>query len=108
MAKFFGAIGFESQETEIKPGVWKTSIVERQYYGDVVRNTRRTENEDNVNANLTIGNSFEIVADPYAQENFHAIRYIMWMGKPWSVTSVEVRAPRLLLRVGGLYNGPKA
>lgn len=109
MAKFFGEIGYgESVEDPVGSGKWKDVITEHQYYGDVIRNTRRLEDGEGINDNLTVGNSISVVADEYANEHFHAIRYIRWAGVPWTVTSVEVRAPRLILDLGEVYNGPVA
>jgi hypothetical protein len=105
MAKFFGKIGYgETQESA--PGVWTDVIVEFNYYGDVVRNTRKLEPGESLNNDLSVGNSISIVADAYANEHFFAIRYIQWAGVLWTVDSVEVQSPRLLLRLGGVYNGP--
>jgi hypothetical protein len=103
--KFFGAIGF-AISTEIRPGVWDDVIHEREYRGDVVRNTRRLEAGEKVNSDLAVDNSISIVADPYASEHFFAMRYISWAGTLWTVTTVEVQSPRLVLRLGGVYNGP--
>lgn len=107
MAKFFGSIGYgETQETV--PGVWEDVIVEYQYYGDVIRNTRKFTEGEGLNNDLSVGNSISIVADAYANEHFFAIRYIQWAGVLWTVSDVEVQSPRLLLRLGGVYNGPTA
>jgi hypothetical protein len=107
MAKFYGKIGYgETKETA--PGVWTDEIVEYEYYGDIIRNTRRLQPGENLNNDLTVGNSISIVADAYANEHFFAIRYVEWAGTLWTVTEVEVQSPRLLLRLGGVYNGPKA
>ena|ERR1700741_667106 len=107
MAKFYGEIGYaESEETA--PGVWQDVITEIKYYGDVIRNTRRLQEGEKVNNDLSVSNSISIVADAYANEHFFAIRYIKWAGTLWTVTDVEVQSPRLLLRLGGVYNGPKA
>ncbi len=105
MAKFHGVIGY-GEATEVSPGVHDDVITERSYYGDVVRNTRRLEDGTGVNDDLTVNNSISIVADAYASEHFFAIRYIRWAGALWTVTTVEVQSPRLLLRLGGVYNGP--
>lgn len=107
MAKFFGKIGYgEAQETA--PGVWEDVIVEYDYYGDVIRNTRKLSEGEYLNNDLSVGNSISIVADAYANEHFFAIRYIQWAGALWTVSDVEVQSPRLLLRLGGVYNGPTA
>lgn len=104
MAKFYGAIGYV-ETVETSPGIREEQIMERNYYGELSRNTRRLESSGNVNDNINISNEFSIVADPYASHNFHSMRYIEFMGAKWKITSVEVKYPRLILTVGGLYNG---
>ncbi len=104
MAKFFGKIGYEVSE-KTAPGVWTPTIVEREYCGDLTRNTVRQESANQVNANINIANTISIVADPFAYENFHAMRYVEFMGAKWCINNVEVQYPRLLLTVGGVYNG---
>lgn len=106
MAKYCGMIGYVSFE-ETAPGVHAEIYREKKYYGDVLSNNRRWENSDNLNDNLTINNRFSIVADAYAYDHFFAMRYIEWMGSYWEITHVEVQRPRLILTVGGVYNGPK-
>lgn len=105
MAKFFGRIGY-GRSVEKAPGVWDDVIVERNYYGDVVRNTRKIQEGESLNNDLTVQNSISIVADAYANEHFFAMVYIQWAGTLWTVSDVEVQSPRLLLRLGGVYNGP--
>ena len=107
MARFFGVIGF-ADTVETKPGVWVEQITERNYYGDLTRNNRRLQPTDQVNDNVTISNEISIVADPYANENFHSMRYLSFMGTNWKITTVEVTYPRLVLTLGGVYNGEQA
>lgn len=103
MAKFYGAIGYGTSE-ETTPGVWEDRIVERHYYGDLVRNTRRMQNSEYLNDNINISNEISIIADPYANENFHLMRYVTFMGTKWKITSVDVQYPRLILSIGDVYN----
>lgn len=105
MAKFYGKIGYGYQ-VELSPGVWDLQIVEQSYYGDVLRNTRELEGGDKVNGDITVGNSISVVADAYAAQHFFAIRYLEWAGVLWEVSNVQVESPRLILRLGGVYNGP--
>lgn len=103
MAKFCGIIGYAiTRETE--PGIYVEEIVENEYYGDVIRNTRRLREAAKVNDDINISNQISIVADPFANNNFHAMRYIVFMGTKWKITEVEVQYPRLILSIGGLYN----
>jgi hypothetical protein len=106
MAKFYGIVGY-AKTTETAPGVWAEVITERNYSGDVIRNTRRLQSSENLNDDLVINNIISIIADPYAYQNFHTMRYVYWMGVFWKITSVEVQRPRLLLTIGGVYNVKK-
>lgn len=103
MAKWFGKIGY-AETVETVPGVWKEQITEREYYGDLIRNGRRLQSANQVNDNIEISNEISIVADPYANENFHSMRYVEFMGTKWKITSVDVQYPRLTLSLGGVYN----
>lgn len=102
MAKYFGKIGY-AEQSETVPGVWEEKIVERQYYGDVVRNVRKLESSGNLNDDINVSMEISIVADPYAIQNFHTMRYVEFMGSLWKIYNVEVNYPRLVLTIGGLY-----
>lgn len=110
MPKFYGEVGYASDtvEDEDGSGIWKDEIVEYSYFGDVLRNVRRLEESETLNDNITVSNTISILADEFANTHFHAIRYIRWAGTLWTVTSVEVKSPRLLLTLGNVYNGPIA
>jgi len=103
MAKFYGAIGYGKTE-EVSPGVWKNHITERNVYGELIKNIRRSDNSNKVNDNIVISNQLTFLADPYAQDNFHCIKYVKFMGTSWRVVSVEVDYPRLTLTLGGEFN----
>lgn len=107
MAKFHGVVGYGVSQ-EVRPGVWKDVITEVPYYGDVKRNSRQLREGENLNNDISVSNSIEIVADAYANQHFFAIRFVEWAGALWTVTDVTVQSPRLLLRLGGVYNGPRA
>lgn len=105
MARFFGRVGY-GETVESAPGVWVDEIVEYSYYGDVIRDSRELRQGENLNMDLSVQNSISIMADEYANEHFFAIRYVEWAGSLWTISSVEVQRPRLLLRLGEVYNGP--
>lgn len=104
MAKYYGTIGFRTT-AEIKPGIYKEQITEREYFGDVVRVARRLQTADKVNDDITLTHDVSIIADPFAYNNFQSIIYLTYLGQKWKVTNVEVLYPRLSLSLGGLYNG---
>ena len=107
MARFHGNVGYGvSEQVPSGSGVWKDNIFEKDYYGDVIRNTRKLEPGDSLNDDISVGNSISIVADEYAFKHWHLIKYVQWEGELWTVPSVEVRRPRLILSIGKVYNGP--
>lgn len=103
MAKFYGTIGF-AVNTEMKPGICKELITERNYSGDLVRSSSRLENANKINDDVNLSNDISIVADPFAYQNFHSMRYVVYLGTKWKVSNVDVQYPRLILSTGGIYN----
>lgn len=104
MAKFHGIVGY-AETIETSPGVWTEQITDREHFGDLIRNTRRLQSPDSVNSNVNISNEISIVSDPYSNKNFHSMRYVEFMGVKWTIENVEVQYPRLILTLGGVYNG---
>ena len=104
MAKWFGVVGF-AETVETAPDIWTEQITKRSYYGDLLRNNRRLQASDQLNDNINIANEISIVSDPYANQHFHAIRYVEFAGTKWKVSNVEVLYHRLKLTLGGVYNG---
>lgn len=104
MAKYYGVIGYAAT-VQTEPGIYEEQIIETEYVGEVLRNTRRLREGSKINDDITISNQISIIADPYASNNFHAMRYVTFMGAKWKVSDVEVQYPRLILTLGGLYNG---
>lgn len=105
MTRFCDVVGY-GESLESDSGVWTDNITEVTYFGDVVRNTRKLDPGDKVNDDIVVNNSISIIADEYAFNNFMNIKYVRWAGAFWTVTDVEVRSPRLILTLGGVYNGP--
>lgn len=104
MAKFFGKIGIASAK-EVRPGVFAPDYAEKTYFGDVTTNQRKWEEGEGVNDDFNVGNVISIVADEYSFKHASLIRYVEWMGAKWKVKSIDIVPPRLILRLGGLWNG---
>ena len=101
--RYSGKIGY-SETVETKPGYFEETLVFKKSKGDVVRNTKRNQDNSKVNSDIRVNNSISVVADPYAQTHFFNIKCIEWQGALWEVSSVEVQYPRLILELGGLYH----
>ena len=104
MAKFYGEIGY-AETSETSPGVWTNGITERKYSGDVIRSSKRWQTGESLNDDVTINNEISIIADPFAYGNLQNMRYIKWMGVYWKISKIDINRPRILLTIGGVYNG---
>lgn len=104
MAKFHGKVGY-SIAKETRPGVYEDEITEREYYGDLLKNTTSSQQAGQVNDNVTISNEISIISDPFAITYYSSIRYVEFKGVKWKVTNINIQHPRLVLTVGGVYNG---
>lgn len=110
MARFSGTIGFlrtEETDPEEHPGVYVEVLKEKRYYGDVLSNSRRWDQNGNLNDNLAINNRISVVADPFAREHLGAMKFVRWFGDTWKITNVEIQYPRIILTIGGQYHEPE-
>jgi len=107
MARFHGNIGY-SNSVETAPGVWTDVITEREYYGDIIKQTKQWLSANQVNDNLVVNNRISIVADDFAHQNFSAMKYVIWAGEYWKISNIDIERPRFILSLGGVYNGLKA
>lgn len=104
MNRWYGKVGY-IETVEIEPGVWKEKETVRSYYGELVRNSSKFRVSGDVNDDKDVSVELSIVADPYSSLHFHAIRYVEFGGTKWKVNTVEPKRPRLILSLGGEYNG---
>lgn len=104
MSKYYGRIGF-IETVKTSPGVYEEKIDYRYYKGDVLKNFYRWDSGNNLNDNININNTISILADSFLYEHLGYIRCIEWMGFLWEINSADVQRPRLILSIGGVYNG---
>lgn len=104
MAKWYGIVGI-ADNIETEPGYYEDSIVEKHYQGDVISTRWRRQNTGQINDDITLSKQISIIADQYALYHYSAIAYVEYMGTKWKVTEVEPQFPRLILTVGGVWNG---
>lgn len=106
MAKYSGIIGFATTiESPEGSGVWKNTVEPRTYRGDVLNTTIRNQSSQDINDNVAITNRLSILADSFAIFHSQEIIYAEYMGAKWAVSSIEIQRPRLILSLGGAYNG---
>jgi len=102
--KFYGEVGFV-EVTEKRPGVKTLKPVEYKYAGDVLRRSLRYQSGNEVNDTIAPSQQISILVDPYARSHVGSIKYVKWMGTAWKVTEASLQYPRLILTLGGAYNG---
>lgn len=103
--KYAGKIGFWIDDVEVRPGVYKSEIIEKTYTGDILRNSQRWNGTEYINKNVTISNKVSVISDLYLNEHLSSVKYITWMGTKWCVSSIEVQYPRIVLEIGEVWNG---
>lgn len=104
MARFYGKVGYSMGQVETLPGVYTNSFEEHRMFGDVVERSIFRISGDTINDNLELGNLISVVGDKYSFSNFSNIVYVIIDGIKWKVTKVDVKPPRLILSLGGVFN----
>ena len=104
MAKCSGVIGY-ALDVETQPGVWTPGITEKKYYGEIVKDNRRIENNTQINDSINISNNISVVSNSFMLSNLAFMRYITFMGSKWNISSVDIKPPRMIISIGGVYNG---
>ena len=106
--KYAGKIGFVETDN-IGNDLWEPVVEERFAYGDVLNDTRRMDDAQQVNPNYGISARFSLVADAYFFEHLAYLRYVTYRGVKWEVSSVDpANYPRIIVNVNKVYNGPEA
>lgn len=107
--KYSGVVGFgiAKEKSGDGEGDWELDVIEKPYYGDILDLTQRWDaNQDSVIDNLRLTNRISIVADGFAINHMHTMKYITYEGVRWCISSIQVQRPRLIISLGGVYNGP--
>lgn len=101
--KWYGKIGFATTK-ETEPDVFVTEIEEHEYFGDILKASKSTRFDNTVNPSISISNQLSVISDPFIQRNFHKIVYVTFGGAKWTISSINVEPPRLIMTFGELYN----
>lgn len=105
MARFYGNVGYGVPNEPVN-GVWSDTVTELPYYGEVLSEARSLVPTEQVNDDIRFQHRISIIADAYAFEHYQWIKYVEEAGSLWVVTNVAVERPRLILTLGGVYDGP--
>ena len=102
--RFCGKVGYVTT-LETSPGIWEEQVVERTYRGDMYKNNARWQNGESINDDINMTSTISFVADAFAYEHFSRIKYVQFMGVKWKVTQAYPQRPRIVVNLGGEYNG---
>ena len=106
MARFHDKVGVLISIANEQTGMATDRAVERPYYGTVLEHTRRWEASEHVTDDLSVSNQISITANDYAFKHMSSIAYVHYMGGYWKVSAIRVKAPQIILTLGGVWNGP--
>ena len=106
MSKWYGKVGY-ADDVETEPGLWEHQIIEKDYYGDLIRTRWMQQTpSDGINDNVRIATSIRMIAtDPYAMSHFSKMIYAEVSGVKWKIIDVLPEYPGLTLTLGGVWNG---
>ena len=104
MAKYAGLVGYVTQEESV-PGVWSPVENPKLMRGDIIRQASSSQNDNKVNSDIALSHRVSLLGDAYAFGNYYNIKWIDIDGRKWEVTSIEIQRPRIIVTLGGLWNG---
>lgn len=103
MPKFKGLIGY-GVETEVSPGVFRDQIVSKKHSGEMLKVHIKHTPNDLVTA-TTLSNTISIIPNRFMLQHYGEIRFVVLGGSKWSIASISYEPPRIVLTLGGVYNG---
>lgn len=98
-------IGF-GQSEEVRPGIWEDVILERDYLAEVLQRTETFDVSGSVIPGYRTTTSVSVLSDGPLKVNYTDLRYVVFGGVRWTISSAVVQPPRLNLFIGEVYNGP--
>lgn len=104
MARFSGLVGYVTQE-ENDSYVWVPVERSRLMKGDVIHQVSRYEKGDKVNDDVILNHRISLIGDAYAFGNYFNIKWVEMDGIQWKVTSIEIKRPRIIVSLGGVWIG---
>lgn len=104
MVKFAGLVGYGSQ-VETSPGIWELSEKTSLMKGELIRQNADIQDSGKINGDISLGHRVSLISDAYAIDNYYNMKWVAVDGIKWIVSSVEIQHPRLIVSLGGLWNG---
>ena len=109
--RYFAKLGYryteEQKDSEGRPnGIYKEIYIERPYKAEVMSSGYQNQQGEGINDDYKITNKFSVLAcDAFTLSHLNSIIWIEYLNVKWKVTSVDIQRPRLIISIGGEYNG---
>lgn len=105
--KYSGKVGF-ADTREITIDVYEEGIVEKHMIGDFLRYSSQYHfvSQSTV-SDIQANHRISLIGTPYAREKFQKMVYITINGERWRISAAELATPRIIVTLGGIYNGPE-
>lgn len=103
MARYSGLVGY-GQQVEVEPGVWDTEDKEVMMKGDLLRQNANIQ-DSGINDTVSLNHRVSLIGDAYAFDNYYNMKWITVNGFKWTVSAIELQRPRLIVTLGGIWNG---
>ena len=104
MSRFSGLLGFVRTELS-DGGVYIEVATEVKVKGILKKISSRTYSEQEVNASVRLANEISVIGNNEIFNHLTSLKYVVWKGTKWSVTTITVEPPRVNIILGGVYNG---
>ena len=105
MARFHDKVGFLIPNDDQTTGIASNKAVERPCYGTILEHTKRWDGGDKKNSDLRLDARIEIIANDYVRKHIQYIAYVHYLNYYWTVESFTPSFPRIVLNIGGVWNG---
>lgn len=103
MTRYSGLVGY-GQQVEVEPGVWDTEDKEVMMKGDLLRQNANIQ-DSGINDKVSLNHRVSLIGDAYAFDNYYNMKWVTVNGFKWAVSAIELQRPRLIVTLGGIWNG---
>jgi hypothetical protein len=104
MSRFSGLLGFVRTELS-DGGIYNEVSTEIKAKGTFRKISSRVYSEQEVNASVRLANEISVIGNNEIFNHLNSLKYVVWKGTKWSVTTITLEPPRVIIVLGGVYNG---
>lgn len=99
------SLGF-AESKQVRPGIWDDEITEVPKLAEVRQRTETFQVEGNVIPEYKTTTSVSVLSQGPVKPDYSNLRYVLYAGERWIVTSAVHEPPRMTLFIGEVYSGP--